>query len=351
MLIEENVALINKYVDEKYFDREKLMKYLTLHELVGNEVFSYCDKKTGRNESSSYGRWLDDEYGYKPLPVTTFIRRIPFYFYVANYELSKVGSLSCILTGIIRVREEEMDLEEIFSILEFMFYEKGLQLDDIFNYIVDQTGFVSQNDVFMQWDHYLHLCDSLDINDPTPECFITKYNEVLEQSGLPPIIYEINAIGVGDYFLRTGSKMEFEGVIPCDKNGNPILKWIGLRVKSAGSITCTQKKSSLSHLFVELLPNTVIHALNCYNRNDDEGDEWYQLYAGPLIMEFDYEAMRSARKRLKYTQKQVAEAVGSSVRTYQKWENGETTPDGHYLLRILNWLDLPDVQYVTRYTE
>lgn len=68
-------------------------------------------------------------------------------------------------------------------------------------------------------------------------------------------------------------------------------------------------------------------------------------------MYFDFQAIRSAREHLKYTQKQVAEAVGAPVRTYQKWETGETTPDGHYLLRILNWLDLPDVQYVIRYSE
>lgn len=44
------------------------------------------------------------------------------------------------------------------------------------------------------------------------------------------------------------------------------------------------------------------------------------------------------------TQAEVAEAIGTSVRTYQKWENGNTTPDGHNLLRIMNWLDIRDVQ-------
>jgi len=56
-------------------------------------------------------------------------------------------------------------------------------------------------------------------------------------------------------------------------------------------------------------------------------------------------------KHLKYTQKDVAYAIGDTVRTYQKWENGETAPDGHYLLRLLNWLDFRDIQDVVRYTE
>lgn len=29
-------------------------------------------------------------------------------------------------------------------------------------------------------------------------------------------------------------------------------------------------------------------------------------------------------------------------RTYQKWENGETIPDGYNLLKLMNWLNLSD---------
>ena len=67
-------------------------------------------------------------------------------------------------------------------------------------------------------------------------------------------------------------------------------------------------------------------------------------------MEFNCSEIKRTREKFKYTQKQVAEAVGASVRTYQKWESGETTPDGHYLLRILNWLDISDVQDVITFT-
>lgn len=128
------------------------------------------------------------------------------------------------------------------------------------------------------------------------------------------------------------------------------MKWIGLRVKNAKSITCSQDKSSRGRLFVEITPYTTIHALDCYN-NEEDDDCWYQIYAGAQTMEFDYEILKIYRKRLKYTQKDVADAIGATVRTYQKWENGETTPDGHYLLRLLNWLDIRDIQDIVRYTE
>ena len=76
---------------------------------------------------------------------------------------------------------------------------------------------------------------------------------------------------------------------------------------------------------------------------------WMQIYAGPQTMTFNYKIMKERRKALGYTQKQVAEAIQTNVRTYQKWENGETTPDGYYLLRLLNWLDIHDVTLVIKY--
>ncbi len=117
--------------------------------------------------------------------------------------------------------------------------------------------------------------------------------------------------------------------------------------KKCWSNTLYAGKSKHSRLFIDLKPNTVIHALNCYNDKSDE-DFWHQIYAGPQTMEFNREVLRLERKRLKYTQKDVANAIGASVRTYQKWESGETTPDGHYLLRLMNWLDIRDVQNVVK---
>lgn len=68
-------------------------------------------------------------------------------------------------------------------------------------------------------------------------------------------------------------------------------------------------------------------------------------------MEFDNEALRDFRKAKKMTQSNVADAIGTSVRTYQKWESGETTPDGHYLLRLMNWLDIDSVQSLVKYID
>ena len=51
-------------------------------------------------------------------------------------------------------------------------------------------------------------------------------------------------------------------------------------------------------------------------------------------MEFDHTVLKERREHLKYTQQEVADAVGANIRTYQKWEYGDTQPDGYYLLRL-----------------
>lgn len=87
------------------------------------------------------------------------------------------------------------------------------------------------------------------------------------------------------------------------------------------------------------------------NELEDVDPEWVQIYAGPQIMTFNYKLLKKRRTELGYTQQQVADAVEANIRTYQKWENGETKPDGYYLLRILNWLDIPDVNDIITYDE
>lgn len=65
MLTEQELKIIEEYVDEEFYDKQKLIKYLSIHDVVGNEVFSYCDKE--KNGKHTYSTWLDDEYGYSPL--------------------------------------------------------------------------------------------------------------------------------------------------------------------------------------------------------------------------------------------------------------------------------------------
>ena len=50
-----------------------------MHNTVGNEVFQYCDKQFKWEKRATYSEFLNDEYGYCPLAINDFIRRIPLF--------------------------------------------------------------------------------------------------------------------------------------------------------------------------------------------------------------------------------------------------------------------------------
>ena len=82
---------------------------------------------------------------------------------------------------------------------------------------------------------------------------------------------------------------------------------------------------------------------NIYN-SDDSHDVWYPIYFGPRAMSFNSETLRSYRTRLDFTQQELADAIGVQIRTYQKWEKGDTIPDGYNLIRLMNYLNIDSVQ-------
>lgn len=98
-------------------------------------------------------------------------------------------------------------------------------------------------------------------------------------------------------------------------------------------------KSNLEYWKVKLENN-----VNIYNDKDDKSNTWWPVYFGPAVTEFDSWAFKFYREYGKFTQKQVADAVGTSVRTYQKWESGDSIPDGYFLIRLMNFLDINSVQ-------
>ncbi len=356
MLTQNDIEMIKGSVNQKYFDVNKLIEYLNAHEIVGNEVF----KTVTIDPESMPARLsedLDDKYGYTPIPVETFLRRIPFYFYYPNDEEKVVTSawLGAIVRRVhfqMGKSDEEIaaDLEKMYKALEEILYHFHISVEDIFGYM-DIREKRLKTDQFMEWYDYLKLCEQLHWYDFMPDAFLYKYNMALEAAGRRPVIYDLDEMMPGEYFWRDGGTIDIQGTFPVDPAGKPVLRWIGIILKNPGEITCKTKENHTAwEITIGLTPKTELYARNIYN-DDDEGEKWYRLYAGPQVMEFDYTILRSRRQALKMTQKEVAEAVGATLRTYQKWEIGETTPDSKFLLRLLNWLDIRDVVNATKWNE
>lgn len=352
MLTKLQLEIIDKYVKEDFYDKEKLTRYLNMHEMVGNEIFDYVDRKN-RNlyRKEAHSNILDGEMGYEPVNTETFVRRIPFYFYTWDGDINSdrgCGDIENIFRHVwIGIKTGEISVESIYQDFEFMFYEKGIEPYYIFNYIEEQTGLVTQ-EYFFEWVEYLHLCDKLGWKNTIPENFITAYNMAREASGLEPKIYDpIWDMHQEKPYCKIGKILEFEGIFPSDKNQRPIMKWIGLKIKNNYKIlscTCDKAKSGILRIMIE--PDTVVYY---HDYDDKDGWFWNQVYAGPLTMEFDYRVLKMYRNSLNYTQKEVADAVGVNLRTYQKWEYGTTQPDGYYLLRLMNWLDISNIHETIKF--
>lgn len=358
MLTNRQKSFLDGIIEAEEINKDRLYKYLNTHDVVGSEIFSYCMSNTDGQLARVYRYLADDDVFYQALSVDDFIRRAPFFFFVRHYnskdQVYKHGDYSSILHAVTERlyasgnEEDPITLEDIYRSLEFAYYDLKLSTDKIFGYWLDQTGYIVGN-LFFQWIDYLHMCVQAGVTDLFPKSFIYSYNVMLCKFHRDPIVYEISESGLGDPYLRDGQKFSFEGTFPCDPQGNPVLEWIGIRVNDISDLTCTTEKSKSGYLRFVVSPKTKIHVLNFYNSKEDKEDYWYQVYAGPQTMHFDYAVLKDRRTKLKLTQQQVADAVETSVRTYQKWESGETTPDGHYLIRLMNWLDIRDVQDIIEF--
>lgn len=373
-LTKEQKSWIKEWTKSKWVSTPKMIAYLESHDSVSVDIFSACCSGliiTGMGKPT-YNSMFEIPGYFDTISIETFLKRLPFYFYIP--EEGKLGDIGDFLG-----KNEEMPSEEVFQAVEYLYYDIQIPLVDIFDYPHQQVDIpykkkkitdlppdfgygshLTAASLFSMWYIYIRLCRQLGWDDLLPDRFITKYNQALEAVGVQPIIYMPVPVFERN-FIREGHTYSCVGNFPCDENNNPIMKWIGVRAKNAKSIRCDVKKSQCGKLTIELLPNTIIHALNIFEKEisvpegfentEPEKDTWNQIYAGPMHMHFNNEELKFHRQRCEMTQKELAEAVGTSVRTYQKWENRETTPDGHNLLRLMNWLGITDVQELIKYDD
>ena len=80
-LTEQQIAVIEKYVDGSLINRDRLVQYLEKHRTIKNEVFASCSLlgKKVRFGDEAYCGLLDYKEVYSPVDRETFIRH-PFLF-------------------------------------------------------------------------------------------------------------------------------------------------------------------------------------------------------------------------------------------------------------------------------
>ena len=391
----EQLRFIEEYIDPTRLDTDKLIKYLEKHKTIKHDIFAPCSKiprKTFGDEP--FCTALESERYFRPVTREAFLRRIPFYFYTVKSSdgENRHAPLWRILPSGDRKQVKDEEFEALYADLEFMYYDLKLPLPIIFDYIPTQLhaptpprkkpttpeeqsayirlavsiaadsissdkSYLSTREVFGQWRHYLHLCQELGWTDYTPDRFITAYNYALEASGLEPVIYHpIVHLGLTTHTTDRNTFV-YKGNFPCDSDGNPILKWTTIKVTSPQSVSFNADKSRFGELTIVASPKSMLYERGLvYDEEDNlaidlSDSEWVRVYAGPQNMTFNRYALKEYREECGLTQKQLAEAIDVSVRTYQKWEAGKTMPDCHNLIRIMNWLGIHDVQSLITYED
>lgn len=382
-LTSEQIKIISSEINGYIFDIEKMIHYLDSVDVVSEKIFT--DFFTGAEEygQSYWGRKFVKEYANCRLSRDSFIKLIPLFFY---YKEKDNGNMKISMDLIIptpeypqKLKQRQWVMSDIYKALEFMYYVIKLPIETIFTYSRIQLDLPLHRDnenfplssirihmgkslmddskspfmpldayeIFLKWHDYLTGCNALDTDDYTPRCLLTAYNEQLVKMGFEPILYKPISGPI-----RKGNMYWCKGHFPTDENGNVITEWTTLEIKVPKSMTFYGSKSSCDELEIELAPETSIRERS--RTYDEYGNPlkdffYVNIYAGPLIMEFDNEALKNYRLYREYTQEELAAAVGTTKRTYIKWESGEGKPYGDHLMRLINWLNIESVQHLTKY--
>jgi hypothetical protein len=218
MLREDQIDIIRNHVPETYFDQERLIRYLSIHDMVGIEVFEYVAKevypKHSRDRTALPVSFCDGNHGtrFEPMPTDVFVRRIPFNFYIEGeptyvdddgneqerwHPIEITNLTYCIGSepghAYHNHRETPLTLEDAYQKLEFLYYEKGFTLEEIFSY-TDGEQWCCFDDTYADWFDYLDMCFQLGWDDYMPKAFYYKYNLAREALGKEPVIFYIQDI-------------------------------------------------------------------------------------------------------------------------------------------------------------
>lgn len=365
---------VRKLINPYYFDVESIIMYLNENNIVTIDVFN--DFLTEQGKKIIKLTYLSE---FKPVTREVFIKRIPIYFNdVKNNNIEKDGlcdifygyatynkrynrSLSQEMDDLESFHFESaegifkgLDLEPMYQMLEKIYYTYEIPFDRLIGYFIKQCGSFSDFEVFLKWFRYLDLLDEVTETNVFPKNILYSYNVELIKKGKKPIIYMANDFTVLSP-KRGGKKMFLRGEFPYDEDGNLALQWIGLWCENVGEIKIKTRnvdssmpdfiaarfKASLSaDISIELKSDSLV--LISKETKDEDGTyiTWKQRYCGPKLMKFDYSVISKKREKINLSQKEASEMMDINLRTYQRIETGESTPDGLNLIKIMNFYGL-----------
>lgn len=373
---EEN--FIRKYVNQQYFNVNTFISYLNNHDYIGLEIFE--ESLLSNNEVGwTYLNYL------KLTRRDLFIKRIPLYFYdldceIGDLTLTKLfdeyklyiegNAMSgpkmawALDESIEQAEYNSFDFEPLYKILDEIIHDIKVPIHLVLDYMRRQCGESFKYFVFDVWYKYAKIVPNLNENNVFPKNILYAYNIELEKQGKSPIIYYPLVDSEGNFFCtKIGNELLIGGLFPFDDKGKIISRWIGVWCENDVNPTQKDLAETGKHnhqiakrdksgpilrvtLKIKLGPDSLVfaakHIVVGHNMFGEEQttDLWEQIYVGPKKMEFNYQTISEKRESMNLSLKQVSEATNINVRTLQRIENNESTPDGLNLIKLMDYLGI-----------
>lgn len=328
---------LNKYIDSDLYDVEGLFDAIKYQAKVDLSIISnyankvnvpFLKRKYGIRENPYFA--LTAVLGDEEVDIDTFIKRVPFFFYIySNKERELSSSFHLLFSSFLDVSEDE---DKFYSNLEEFYYSHHFSLETIFGYVLNQLGSLDDFNNYFKWIDYVSLVKKSGGADYEPKNLLWSYNKLLIETKQEPLRYSI------DFWNRTDREIVVSGNLPFNPKTNDLeMSWILLWVNNASSIKAVpnDRNDLRVDIHIALEPNTFIYQFI--------DGVWNQLYVGPNEMYFDLEAIKQRRKQFGYNQEEVADIIGVSLRSYKYFEQGKIVPNGLQLIRLMNLLNFYDV--------
>ena len=370
---QENIVM--KHVNPNLFNLELIISYLNDNDAIEKDIFTTC--LTAKGKQTVRFTFLNE---YVPVNRDTFIKRIPIYFYGVknldeNAEQYDIGDLFESYKNYLKAYELDeddnedfpffiddekrysgVDYETLYQMLESTYNYYGIPLDKTLDYLIQQVGELDF-EILNYWFKYIELVENLNEGNVFPKNILYSLNVELEKHGYETIIHLPLDYKLMDA-TSNGRKLLLRGRFPFDENNNLKIEWVGLWFENINSIKLRTRKALSNNripLFIKNRLEAVLESQIAIDLNNEslvyiakhEIDEedvdsilWEQIYCGAKITEFDFTVIPNKRESLGLSQKEVAEKLEISLRTYQRIEVGEATPDGLNLIKIMNYLGI-----------
>ena len=346
------IDIIRSSVDEKVFNVHDLVNYIENHDVITKEIFYimgiYDNFK--KDQSRYYLNYYQD------LPRNIFIQRIPIYFYDYNHYKKECTIKEFFESYFERVYEgnDYDNIENIMWKLEKMLHYYEITLDEIFRYLINQGGIENLCYTFEKWFEYLELIGR-NKEIYRPQNILTGLNNELRiRKGLE-YIYSPEIIRIEKYY----NYVSIIGLFPTDNDGTIIFDWVGIwRINTLEMSSLTRNHYSvvrsqrrlvkqnqpimINEVRIEVNDDSEIFILKDEYQNGISMPVWYSIYTGLNKLEFDYTLISYYREQQRINQKVMCYDLNISLRTFQRFEAGETRPDALDFIKIMEYLNIRD---------